>query len=168
MKVTDDLEITVKDKWIEILSYPDDQFISVGFDEIDPLIEILKIAKTRFADAPDKLLKYAELIQVFENEIKWCVANQDKGSSPEYSKGFIYGLMQAKYLVNELAHLNKKVPGYMGDIGGTPYGPSDRDADYLGECTCGMGAGTIAPEEHAESCPMSNKDWYQFPGRFIE
>lgn len=126
MKVTDDLEIIAKEKWIEIISKPDDQFISVGFDEIDPLIEVLKTAKTHFADAPDKLLKYSELIQIFENEIKWCIANKDKGSSPEFNQGFINALMQAKYLVNELAGLNKKVPGYMGDIGGTPYGPSDR------------------------------------------
>jgi len=76
-------------------------------------------------NAPDKLLKYAELIQLFENEIRWCITNQDKGFSPEYNKGFINALIQAKYLVSQLAHLDKKGPGYMGDIGGTPYGPSD-------------------------------------------
>lgn len=113
-------------------------------------------------NAPDKLLRYSELIQVLENEIRWCVANPDKGFNTEYNKGFINALIQAKYLVTQFTHLNKKEPGYMGDIGGTPYGPSDRDADevpgryYLGECTCGMGAGTIAGEEHAESCPMSD------------
>lgn len=31
--------------------------------------------------------------------------------------------------------------------------PLDYDID-LGECTCGMGSGTIAGEEHAEGCPM--------------
>lgn len=109
-------------------------------------------------NAPDKLLKYAEVIQVLENEIKWCVNNPDATFHSEYRKGFINALIQAKYLVTELAHLNKREPGYMGDIGGTPYGPSDMDADRLGDCTCGMGAGTIAGEEHAEGCPMSNDD----------
>jgi hypothetical protein len=59
-------------------------------------------------NAPDKLLKYAEIIQVLENEIKWCLDNPDKAFSAEYRKGFINGLIQAKYLTTELAHLRNR------------------------------------------------------------
>jgi len=82
---------------------------------------------TSSENAPDKRIKYAELIQVLENEIKWCVANPAPSFHAEYRKGFTNGLIQAKYLVNELAHL--KVPGYMGDIGGIGCDPTDRDAE---------------------------------------
>lgn len=82
--------------------------------------------KSRLADAPEPLLRYSEVIKILENEIKWCVDNPDKGFNAEYNKGFINALIQAKYLVTQLAHLNKNEPGYMGDIGGIPDGPFDR------------------------------------------
>lgn len=86
----------------------------------------MKRAKTQFADAPEPLLRYSEVIEIFEKEIKWCIDNPDKGFNAEYNKGFINALIQAKYLVTQLAQLNKKEIGYMGDIGGIPDGPFDR------------------------------------------
>lgn len=69
--------------------------------------EAKAMKKSDNENAPDKLLKYAELIQIFENEIKWCVANPGEAANHEFNRGFLNGLTQAKYLVTKLTHLNK-------------------------------------------------------------
>ena len=41
-------------------------------------------------------------IQVIDSEIKWCEANEVVGISTEFRKGFVEGLIQAKYLINTM------------------------------------------------------------------
>lgn len=56
-------------------------------------------------NAPDKILKYIEVIDTLEEETKYCIDNPDKAFSTEYRKGFINGLIQAKSMVTKLAYL---------------------------------------------------------------
>lgn len=51
-------------------------------------------------------IEHSDAIQVLEKEIKWCIDNPDSAFHPEYRKGFVNGLIQAKYLVSELAKLD--------------------------------------------------------------
>lgn len=75
--------------------------------------------------APDPLLKYSTLIQVFENEITLRVGQMRNNPerNAEFNQGFLNALLQAKYMVNELVQKHKI--GYMGDVGGVGCDPSD-------------------------------------------
>lgn len=42
-----------------------------------------------------------EVMQVLNKEIEWCNKNPDPTFHAEYRKGFINGLIQAKYLISE-------------------------------------------------------------------
>ena len=44
-------------------------------------------------------LKVKEIMQILDNEIEWCNENPDKAFHKEYRKGFINGLIQAKYII---------------------------------------------------------------------
>lgn len=44
-KITENLQIDVRDEWLELFSEVDDQFISVSPDEIEPLITALRKAR---------------------------------------------------------------------------------------------------------------------------
>jgi hypothetical protein len=110
LTVSDDLILNfdMDDTWLAIKDALSDDCdcVMVGLSEIDALIEKLQEAKSLLSEnAPDKLLKYAEVIQILENEIKWCIDNPDKAFTNEYRKGFINGLIQAKSLVTKLAYL---------------------------------------------------------------
>lgn len=61
-------------------------------------------------DAPDKLLRYSEIIQILDKEENWSESHKDDFSlaDPEYIAGFLAGIRQAKYLITQLAHLNEE------------------------------------------------------------
>lgn len=44
-------------------------------------------------------LTVAEIMQALNGEILWCEQNPDKAFHAEYRKGFVNGLIQAKYLI---------------------------------------------------------------------
>ena len=48
------------------------------------------------------ILEVNDIMQMLNKEIKWCNGNPDKAFHREYRKGFINGLIQAKYLISEL------------------------------------------------------------------
>lgn len=50
----------------------------------------------------------AEIMQVLNKEIEWCNKNPDPAFHTEYRKGFINGLIQAKYLISEMSKLTKE------------------------------------------------------------
>lgn len=54
-----------------------------------------------------KILKLSEIMEILNKELKWCIDNPDNAFHNEYRKGFQNGLIQAKYLISELA----KLPG---------------------------------------------------------
>lgn len=45
----------------------------------------------------------SDIIKMLDAEIRWCFDNPDEKLSKDYRKGFTNGLVQAKYLMNELA-----------------------------------------------------------------
>jgi hypothetical protein len=47
-------------------------------------------------------LSVEDIVQLIDKEILWCERNPDKALHSEYSKGFVNGLLQAKYLIGEL------------------------------------------------------------------
>ena len=54
-------------------------------------------------------LTKAEIIQILDKEIKWCIDNPNEAFHAEYRKGFINGLIQAKYLITEASkEINKR------------------------------------------------------------
>lgn len=60
-------------------------------------------------NAPIVLLRYIDIVQILDKELRWCIENPDKTFHKEYRKGFWNGLIQAKYLVTELAHIQKEI-----------------------------------------------------------
>ena len=48
------------------------------------------------------LINSDDLAQLIDQEIRWCIDNPDKALHKEYQKGFINGLIQAKYLLGQL------------------------------------------------------------------
>jgi hypothetical protein len=46
-----------------------------------------------------------DVLEILENEVQWCTNNPDTSVHPEYQKGFINGIRQAKYLVNKFESL---------------------------------------------------------------
>jgi hypothetical protein len=59
-------------------------------------------------NAPDKLLRCAELIQIIDKEEDWSKAHTDEFTgSQEYISGFLAGLRQAKHLITKLVDLNE-------------------------------------------------------------
>ena len=47
-------------------------------------------------------MRQKNIIKLIDSEIKWCEENPTKAFSKEYRKGFINGLIQAKYLIDNL------------------------------------------------------------------
>ncbi len=41
-------------------------------------------------------------IKAIKSEIEWCEQNPGETISSEYRRGFIYGLMQAVYIIKEI------------------------------------------------------------------
>lgn len=81
----------------------------------------------------DPQLSLSAIIQLLDNEIKWCEGQEGY----DLAVWFIKGLEQAKYLILELSKIGpldplpnsedlpRGKPGYMGDYGGIPHGPFD-------------------------------------------
>lgn len=44
----------------------------------------------------------ASIIEVIGKEIKWCIEHPDDNLSADYRKGFVNGLIQARYLVGAI------------------------------------------------------------------
>jgi hypothetical protein len=59
-------------------------------------------------NAPDKFLRYSEIIQLLENEANWCKDHPQIAPSPEFLEGFLAGLLQAKHFATKLTHLKEK------------------------------------------------------------
>lgn len=57
---------------------------------------------------PFILLRYAEIIQVVDKELRYCLENPDMAFHREYRKGFQNGLIQAKYLITQLATIDDR------------------------------------------------------------
>lgn len=57
-----------------------------------------------------KSLTVDEVMQVLNKEIEWCNKNPDSAFHAEYRKGFINGLIQAKYLISEASKTRKRKP----------------------------------------------------------
>lgn len=49
----------------------------------------------------------AEIMQILNKEIEWCNENPDSAFHAEYRKGFINGLIQAKYLISEVSKTSR-------------------------------------------------------------
>lgn len=49
------------------------------------------------------------IIEIIDNEIKWCNKNDDKALSSDFKKGFTNGLIQAKYLIHEVFEIDKNI-----------------------------------------------------------
>lgn len=54
-----------------------------------------------------KPLTLDEVMQVLNKEIEWCNENPDPAFHAEYRKGFINGLIQAKYLISEASRVHQ-------------------------------------------------------------
>ena len=52
-----------------------------------------------------KKLNLRDIIQVIDEELKWCLKHPDKAFHKEYRKGFMNGLIQAKYLIGSLEEI---------------------------------------------------------------
>ena len=52
-----------------------------------------------------------KVIEILNKEIKWCNEHPDKAFHKEYRKGFINGLIQAKYLIVEFNKSLKESEG---------------------------------------------------------
>lgn len=52
-----------------------------------------------------------EIMQVLNDEIMWCEKNPDKAFHAEYRKGFVNGLIQAKYLITGAEEMLGDDPG---------------------------------------------------------
>ena len=50
-------------------------------------------------------MKTRDIIQIIDKELNWCIENPDEAFHTEYRKGFVNGLIQAKYLIVELKEL---------------------------------------------------------------
>lgn len=57
------------------------------------------------------MMQLDEIMQVLNKEIKWCNENPDPAFHAEYRKGFINGLIQAKYLISEVSKTSKREAG---------------------------------------------------------
>lgn len=53
-----------------------------------------------------------EIMQVLNKEIEWCNENPDTAFHAEYRKGFINGLIQAKYLISEVSNMSNEKKDY--------------------------------------------------------
>jgi len=53
----------------------------------------------QYNEDPDNI---ETLIQAINQEILWCIDNPDRTYHKEYRKGFINGLVQAKYIITEI------------------------------------------------------------------
>lgn len=54
-----------------------------------------------------RLLTSDEIMRILNKEIEWCNENPDSAFHAEYRKGFINGLIQAKYLISEASKKRK-------------------------------------------------------------
>lgn len=54
-----------------------------------------------------KKIKLEDIMEILNAEIKWCNEHPDKAFHTEYRKGFINGLIQSKYLINEFAEVEE-------------------------------------------------------------
>ena len=54
-------------------------------------------------------MKKKHIMKILDIEIEWCEDNSEKYSfDARYIKGFINGLIQAKFLINELSNIKDK------------------------------------------------------------
>lgn len=67
------------------------------------MTEPIKLNSTPYDGEHDRLIA-AELIAL---EIKWCEENPDKAFSAEYRKGFINGLIQARYILGNMQEIRQ-------------------------------------------------------------
>lgn len=58
-------------------------------------------------------MKLDDIMQVLNKEIEWCNKNPDSVFHAEYRKGFINGLIQAKYLISELSKVDKSARDFI-------------------------------------------------------
>ena len=52
-------------------------------------------------------LKLKDIMQILDDEIRWCDDHPDKAFHKEYRKGFINGLIQAKYLIGMFSEVRR-------------------------------------------------------------
>lgn len=55
-------------------------------------------------------MKLDDQIKLLDAEIKWCIEHPDDAFHKEYRKGFVNGLIQAKYLLTSAVRVTR--PGY--------------------------------------------------------
>lgn len=67
-------------------------------------------------EEPEKLIHFHAVMQLLENEITWHKKMEGIAPSPEFGKGFIQGLIQARYLISELSEIDYLLPD--GDLNG--------------------------------------------------
>ena len=67
----------------------------------------VKSGETKIGDRMKNQIK--DIMQILDKEIIWCEKHPDNTFHKEYRKGFINGLIQAKYLISELSKLGMKL-----------------------------------------------------------